>query len=154
SLTATIPEAFMRTAGQVQIAVTNSPPGGGSVAAGLFSIISAPPVLTAVIPSSVTVQSADLTVQLAGTGFTRTATASINGGSISTSYNSSTSLTAIIPGSLLGQVGILNIVVTNPRTSSDPALTSAPAAIQVINPAPVIISLDPSTIQAGQIAPV
>ena len=141
SLTATIPEAFMRIAGQVQIGVTNSSPGGGSAAAGPFSIVSPRPTLTAVTPSSVTIQATDLTVQLTGTGFTLNSAASINGKSIATSYNSSASLAATIPGSLLGQAGVLRLVVTNPPPGGG---TSDPLTLPVLNPVPAISGVSPA----------
>src|SRR5438105_2996757 len=64
-LTATVPEAFMRTAGQVQIGVKNPPPGGGIATGGSFSIARPKPALAGVTPSPATVQLTDLTVQLA-----------------------------------------------------------------------------------------
>src|SRR5262249_31398140 len=135
-LTGTIPDTFLRRSGNVAIGVTNAPPGGGSANGGTFTISSPVPTLSGVNPASTVVLAvpADVVIPLNGTGFTGNSQAKAGATSLTTVFNSSTSLTATIPASLLGQSATLSITVTNPAPGGG---TSGAMPFNVQNPVPV-----------------
>jgi YVTN family beta-propeller protein len=150
-LTGTIPESFLRRSREVHISVRNPAPGGGLATGGVFAITSPQPVLTGVTPSqtpSQPISAADLTVQLSGRGFIDNSIVSIGSAVLRVSFNSATSLSATIPGTLLTRAGILRIVVTNPPPGGG---SSQGAEFLVINTGtPAINSITPSTVLNGQ----
>ena len=72
------------------------------------------PILLSVLPSSVVAGGPAFTLQLTGVGFTSASTVLINGNARTTTYVSSTSLTAQVPASDIATNGQLNVQVTTP----------------------------------------
>ena len=108
------------------------------------------PSLTLISPSSLTAQVAvnaqPLQINVTGGNFGQnptnlldTATVLVNGTPVVTQYVSSTQLTALINASFLAAPGVLQISVSNPQPNLAP---SNVAALFVVNPVPVISSLD------------
>ena len=121
SLQTTLSAADFASAAMVQVGVVNPQSAGGTASNTLPFLISASltpnpvPVLTSVSPASVPVGSPATTVALAGSNFVAGSTVSINGStSLSTTFLSATSLTAVIPASALLNAGNLALSVTNP----------------------------------------
>lgn len=146
-LTGTIPASFLERSGNVHIGVTNPGQGGGSADGGVFAINSSLPTLASAAPGNVIIQSADLTIQLTGTGFVGNSSVAAGTTHLVSVFNSSTSLTVTIPAALLNQAGVLQIVVTNPAPGGG---SSAPLNFAVQNPLPVLSGVSPSQLRADQ----
>ena len=106
-----------------------------------FSVLALTPTLTSISPSSTPVQTPNPTtniqVQLTGTNFASSAKVLFNGApsGISTTFNSSTSLSATLPAALLGPFGSTNdIGVLNTPPGGG---KSTPVTFKVVAPPPV-----------------
>jgi trimeric autotransporter adhesin len=113
-LQATLSAAQLAAAGTVAVAVTNPAPGGGTSGTLNFAISNPAPSVTSITPSNAPVGSPSASLAIAGTGFVFGATAQLGATGLATAYVSATQLTATVPGSLLGSVGVLALSVTNP----------------------------------------
>ena len=142
-LTAAVPASLIATAGTASITVTNV---NGSSSDATFTIKPLPPTVTSLSPSSVVAGAEAFTLTVNGTNYQPGSLASVvkwNSTALTTTYVSSTQLTAAVPTSLLRGPGTVNVaIVTAGGTSSSLPFT--------INPAqPVISSLAPSSLHAG-----
>src|SRR5262249_50886051 len=70
----------------------------------------------------------------------------VNGAGRTTTFVSSTQLTAAIPASDIAAAGVLSITVFNPAPGGG---TSTPVVFTVTVPAPILTSISPSTASAG-----
>ena len=107
------------------------------------------PTLSGVTPNSAPAGSAALTVTASGSGYISTSVIEWNGAPLSTSYVSSTSLTAQVPASDLDSVGTASVTVQSlpPGGGTSGAVSftiSSPP-----NPVPTVTSLSPSSGSAG-----
>jgi hypothetical protein len=157
-LTAQIPSALLTTAGTAAVGVTNSS-GGTIVNSGStlgFAITAATtPTVSAISPSSATAGTPNnVTVTLTGTNYVSGANGSVatwcnfcsgNPTNLGTTFVSATSLTAVIPSSLLTAAGSAQIGVTNNGSNS-----SAVNQTFTINPKPVLSNLSTTSAVAGQ----
>ena len=105
--------------------------------------------ITSISPTSVTAGSPDLTVTLTGTNFAVNAAVtwqSTDSGQnmLSATVVSSTTITAVVPSSLLGDGVSASLVVTNPGV-----VPSNPIGFAVNFPVPTISSIAPVSAQAG-----
>jgi trimeric autotransporter adhesin len=133
SLTAAIPAASLAAAGTASITVSNPSPGGGTSSAISFNITNPVPVLTAISPASVTAGSSATTLTLTGSNFVSSAQVEWNGATLSTTYVSATSLTAVIPTANLAAT---SLTATIPAADFSGITASTTATIQVMNPTP------------------
>jgi hypothetical protein len=85
-----------------------------------------------------------VTVSVTGSGFVRGSAVTAGGITLGTSYNSSTSLDAVLPAGLTATIRTLQFRVTNPGNKQ-----SNEVAFQVTAPAPVISRITPSSVNAG-----
>jgi hypothetical protein len=109
SLTAQIPASDLSSTGTATVVVHNPTPGGGTSGALSFTIntpANPAPTITSLSPSSTTAGGPAFTLTVDGTQFISTSQVLWNGSQAPTTYESSTSLTAQIPASNLGSVGI------------------------------------------------
>ena len=146
SLTAQIPSSDLASAGKANIMVQNPGPGGGTSAALTFTVNPPPnpvPTITSLSPDNAVEGGAAFTLTVTGTQFIATSEILWNSSPISTTYVSSTSLTAQIPSSDLASADKANITVQNPGpgggTSAALIFTVNPSP----NPVPTITSLSP-----------
>jgi hypothetical protein len=141
-LTAAITAADILTAGVVNVTVTNPAPGGGTSSAVAFTINIAPPTLTFLSPSSATVGAGAFPLTVNGTGFVNGATVQISGANRTTTFVSSTKVTAAILATDVATPGTSAVTVTNPAPTTGP---SAPpqtfTVIAVNNPVPAVTAL-------------
>ena len=96
------------------------------------------PAITSVSPSSTSAGSPSVTVTITGSGFTSASVAQFNGLALTTTFVSSTTLTATIPaGDLLNQ-GSGQITVTNAGVASNilPFVISSSSSLQFLTVAP------------------
>src|SRR3990167_5435625 len=157
TLTATIPSSDMTSEGTFPITVFNPTPGGGESNSQTFTISVTPPTpnpvptLTSISPSSATQNDPEFTMTLTGTDFVSTSVARFNGVSRTTTYVSSTQLTATIPSSDLTTAGNFPITVFTPSPGGGESgsktftVTPAPTAPTVPLP-PVGEAVRPTTI--------
>ncbi len=104
------------------------------------------PTLSAISPSTVTAGGGALALTLTGTGFLSISTVELDGSPISFTFGSSTTLSASVPAAVVAVGGSHGITVVNPPPGGG---SSAPAILQVENPAPTIGSLSPNPVPVG-----
>ncbi len=106
------------------------------------------PTLNSVTPDTAAQYSPSLTLSISGTNFVPGCHVIFNGFPLSTVYSDPTSLTALVPASLLGTAGLYSLDVSN---SSITGTTSNTLSFTVIagNPVPSISSLSPSSLAVG-----
>jgi len=109
------------------------------------------PVLSSVSPAQVFAGGQAFSMQLVGTGFTSASTVLVNGDPQTTTYVSSTSLTAEVPASDIATVGQLNVHVTTPApgggTSNDEVVSIIAAPLTTPT---VAVTPQTATITAAQ----
>jgi hypothetical protein len=140
-LSASIPSNLLTTVGQFSITVTT--PCGTSNAI-QFSVTG--PLITSVQPGSAPWCGSDLSITVTGSGFQAGAVVRWNSTSLSTSFANATSLTAIVPASLLRTAGTASLTVQNPG-----AITSNSYGFVVSGSSPAITSLSPNSAYTGAV---
>ncbi len=111
------------------------------------------PSLSGVSPNSASVGSAALTITASGTGFVSASLIEWNGASLTTTYVSSTSLSAQIPASDLSSTGTASITVNTPApgggASGPITFTISPAAttLTILNVEGSDLTWDPSQLK-------
>src|SRR5262249_19545361 len=100
------------------------------------------PSLTSISPASTTVGSSGFTLTVTGSNFVSGSVVRVNGASRTTTFVSSTQLTAAIPASDLAVAALLSLSVFTPTPGGG---TSAAVTFTVNNPAPSISNISPST---------
>lgn len=145
-LSATIPPGLLTTSGSVPVTVVTPGPGGGTSPSISFTISNPSAAIQNINPSAAFVGSAALQMTVNGGGFVSGSAVLFNGASLSTTYQSSTSLKAQVPASSLTAAGDFPIAVQNPAPGGG---VSAPVVFRVQYPAPSTSSLSPSTVAAG-----
>ena len=142
------------TAGTVTITVFTPAPGGGtsnSVTLTINATSSPVPQISTITPSSV-LAGGSAQIKIIGTNFIVGSVATVNGSNRATTFNSSTQLALTLDQSDLVAAGELNIAVLNP-----PAQGVTPPGggisnsilLNVVNPAPVIVGVNPQDFVAG-----
>jgi hypothetical protein len=155
SMTATIPAADLTAAGTASITAVTAGPGGGTSAAQTFAIDNAP-TLTSVSPAAVAAGAASTTITLIGTNFVSGSTVDLTNNytnpplatvtPLTTTFVSSTELTAVIPAADLTAGGNNSISVVN--TGQAGGTTNAlPFAVN--NPTPTLTGVTPDTAAVG-----
>ncbi len=132
-LTASVPASLIAAVGTASVTAVN--PGGATSTAASFNIGSAsPPTISSLSPNSAAAGGAALTLTVNGTGFTTESVVDWNGTGLTTTYVSSTQLTAAVPASLTATAGSADITVVNPGglTSSPPFTFTVSAALRFI----------------------
>jgi hypothetical protein len=149
SVNATVPATDLADGGTAAITVFNPAPGGGSSAAASFTVNNPPPAIAAVSPASVVAGSDAQTLDLTGTGFVPSSAAEWNGTALATLWVSATELKATLPTSAMAGSSANAITVQNPAPGGG---TSAAAAFNITSPTPVLTSISPQIVPAGQAA--
>src|SRR5258708_7664131 len=145
-LTAPIPAGHIASPGTLSISVTNAAPGGGTSSALTLAVNNPVPSLSSISPSSATAGSGGFTLTVNGCNFVSGSIVRVNGSNRTTTFVSSTQLTATIPASDIASPGTLSISVTNAAPGGG---TSSALALAVNNPVPSLSSISPSNATAG-----
>ena len=147
-LTAAIPSSDLASAGTAQVTVVSPPKGGGTSSAVAFTIGNVVPVATSLSPASVTAGSPAFELTVSGSGFVSGATVQWNGVARTTTFVSSSALKAAIVAADVATAGTAQVRVVNPAPGGG---TSAALAftIQALAPVPVIATLAPASVVAG-----
>jgi hypothetical protein len=141
SIVATVPATA--TTGNVVAVIS-----GITTNAKLFTVIppNVAPSLTSISPTSATVGASGFTLTLTGTGFISTSQVQWNGSIRSTTYVSSTQLTAVITAADLATEGTPSVTVVNPAPGGG---TTAGVTLTINGLAPTLTSISPSFAVAG-----
>jgi hypothetical protein len=114
-----------------------------------FTIDQPVPTLTAISPTSATVNGPAFTLAVNGTNFTQNSQVQWNGSGRATTYLNDLQLTAaILTSDLVTTAGSASITVVNP-TPGGGTSNAMTFTINATNPVPVITSLNPSSANAG-----
>jgi hypothetical protein len=148
-LRATIPTSKLSAVGVLRISVGTSPPGGGASKEVTFDVQNPTATLTSLSPLSVVAGSGATTLTVAGTGFVAGAKIVYGSTDLTTTFGSSTSLSATIPASLLVSSGTAPITVVNPPPGGG---TSSAISFTVANPTAAIQAINPSAAFVGSAA--
>ncbi len=148
-LTATIPAVDVETGGLASVVVVNPLPGGGTSNAQTFTILNPAPATTLLDPSSIGAGSSDFTLTVSGTNFVSASVVDWNGSSRATTFISSSTLTATITAADVTTVGTSSITVVNPTPGGGTSNAQIFAVTTAINPAPTIVSINPTSATAG-----
>jgi IPT/TIG domain len=124
----------LATVGLAGMILLSTSCGGGNSAGGGSGGSGAPPPnipsLTTISPTSATAQSSAVGLTLLGSNFEKSAIVQWNGSAISSSWVSSTLMTAAIPASNLASVGSAKVTVTNPSAGGG---TSAAQTFTIVD---------------------
>jgi hypothetical protein len=143
-LTAAIPAGDVASAAFLSISVVNPTPGGGVWSLG-FNVVNPLPTLNSLAPDTVIAGSGQLTLTLNGSNFIPASVVQMNGSNRSTTFVSSTQLTAAIPASDVATAALLSVSVVNPT----PGGGVWSLGFNVVNPVPTLNNLSPDTVTAG-----
>ncbi len=143
-LSAVIPAEAIASGGAVPVDVVNPEPGGGASNISVFNITGPAAAITSLNPSQVFAGSTDFVVVVSGSGFVNGAVVRVNDQDRPTTFISDTRLAAVILSSDVQNAGTAGITVANPSGSPSNALQ-----LSILNPSPVLSSLNPASVQAG-----
>jgi hypothetical protein len=145
-LTATILVGDIVAAGTFPVTVVNAAPGGGTSNVVNFQVNNPVPTVTTLSPTSGTAGGAQFTLTVNGTNFISTSTVQWNGTARTTTYVSSTQVTAVILAADIATGGTFPVTVVN---STPGGGTSNAVNFTVNNPVPTITTLSPTSATAG-----
>src|SRR6266513_2042886 len=134
------------TAGTTNVIISASN-GAGTCNTGSATVvitINAAPTISSLNPTCVTPGGPQFTLTVNGTNFVSTSTVNWNGTALTTTFVSSTQLTAAVPASLIATAGTASITVANPCAGA----TSTAVTLSIAN-TPVITSPFTATGQIG-----
>ncbi len=150
-LTATIPGSSLSAIGTLSVTIFNPQPSGGVSNVVLLPVYSTLPGLNTISPTSAAVGVASETLTITGTGFYPGSVAYFNGTPLTTTYSSSTTLSASVPSGNLGLAGVFDVQVFNVGTGgglSNPlsfAVNATAAGLGL----PELVDLAPNGAQAN-----
>jgi len=104
------------------------------------------PTLTSISPTSATAGGAAFTLTVDGSNFISSSVVRWGGANRTTTFGSSTQLTAAIPASSIANGGTVNVTVFNPTPGGG---STTPLTFTVENPVPTLLLLTPSSAVAG-----
>lgn len=148
-LDVSIPPSDIAAPGTATIQVVNPPPGGGGSNTVTLTIDPQPsrvPTISSIQPSGALVGGGGFTLTVNGTNFTPGSIVTWNGGNRTTTFVSTTQLTATIGSDDLQTPGTVTVAVLNPPPGGGLSNT-VPFAVN--NPPPVLTSLSPNTALAN-----
>lgn len=138
-LSTTLTSSDLATAGS--LAITASTPGGGTSSALTFTINNPAPSLSTISPTTVSAGGSGFTLTVNGSNFVAGSVVRVNGANRSTTFISTTQLTASIPASDIAAAGNLSITVFNAAPGGG---TSSALTLAVSNPVPSVSSVSPN----------
>ena len=104
------------------------------------------PTVTSLTPRAVLAGSPSQTINITGTGYLSSTSATFNGAAIQTTYVSATSLQATVPASALAAGQVATVVLSNPTPGGG---NSAPVDFSVNSPTPAVTGLSPRVVPQG-----
>src|SRR5436853_442598 len=113
-LTIPLAAADQAMLGSHAVIVTNPPPGGGASASVSFTVGNPVPVISGLMPASVTAGTAAPTLTISGSGFLSSSSVTSNGVPHTATFVSASELTISLTSADQATVGSYSVVVTNP----------------------------------------
>jgi hypothetical protein len=151
-LTAQVPAPDIASSGSPSVTVVNPTPGGGTSNAATFTVSSSNPVpsITSLSPTSVAAALKTLALTVNGTNFVSASTIYWNGVAMTTTYSSSSKLTATIPPIGVNAPATANVTVVNPTPGGGTSNTVT-FSVTTWNAQPIlaISSISPTSATAG-----
>src|SRR5215471_10944280 len=144
-LTATLAASDLANAGLLSIFVVD-PASGNSSGVLTFTVNNPTPMLASISPNEVSAGVQAFTLTANGSSFVNGSVVQVNGSNRTTTFVSSTQLSAAIPAGDIAATGPLSISVANPGPGGG---ASATLTLTVTNPAPTLASISPNTVLAG-----
>ena len=142
-LTAPVPASLLAQPGSASVLVTNPDQSQSNTVT--FTINPVGSVITALSPNSAIAGGAAFTLTVTGTGFVSGAVVEWGTNALTTTFVSTTQLTAAVQAAMIAQIGSVSVVVINPnKAQSNSATFSIGAAVQ-----PTITSVNPASAGAG-----
>ena len=151
-LMATILPADVLNAGTLNITVFNAAPGGGASNAVTLAVNNPVPEIADLQPNAVAAGSQAFTLTINGLGFVPGSVVQWNGQPRPTTFVSTTQLTIPVSAAEVAAPANLNINVVNPAPGGGTSGTRIFRITAQPNPAPILISLTPSSTIAGSAA--
>jgi hypothetical protein len=151
-LTAAITAADIASAEMASVTVVGSSLFGNVTSnAVLFTIVAGNPVptITSLSPTSVTAGPAAFTLTVNGTNFVSNSAVQWNGSNRTTTFMSSTQLTAAITAADIASAGTASVTVLNPSSGGGTSNSVSFTITQSNNSVPVVTSLSPTSVTAG-----
>jgi hypothetical protein len=120
-----VPSERVVNAASVPVKVHNPPNSGGGSNLLSFTVASETTriALASVAPAEATAGSAELGLEVSGSGFGSQARVRFNGAEVPTTVASTTTLTAVVPSAMLRLAGVMSVVVFDPAGGGTGALT-------------------------------
>jgi len=154
-LTAVVPGSSVANAGNITVGVTNGE-GKGYSNTVTFSVTAATvttaPTISSLSPTGCAAGSSDFTLTVGGTNFINGSTVYFGERLLTTTYVSSTKLTALVPAVAVATAGKVGVVVTNGEGkghSSAASFSVTTTTTTTPPPAPTISGLSPNSVVAG-----
>ncbi len=147
SLTAAAPASVMSAAGSYSVQVVNPAPGGGTATVGAVFLVTNPtPGLSGISPQTVVAGNPAFTLTVSGSDYVAASVVRIDGVNQSTTFVSSTQLTANVAAATIASPGPHSVAVF---TVAPGGGTSPSTTLFVNNPAPLAASVTPSAVLVG-----
>jgi len=152
-LQASVSSNDVSTAGTLEIAVVNPPPGGGSSTNFPLTIKNPVPVITTLAPTGILAGSAASILGVNGSSFVPDSVITLNGAPRPTTFTSSTAIQASLNAGDFSSAGVVQIRVANPADGgsgggTSNTITFAVNATELSGP-PLIVDLAPDGSQAN-----
>ncbi len=127
-LRASVSASLIQFSGTGGITVTTA---AGTSASAAFTINAALPAISGLTPSVTTVGGAGFTLTINGAYFTSATASKLGSTALTTTYVSSTQLTAAVPASLIASAGTASVTVTTAAGTSPPAAFAIYPALRI-----------------------
>jgi RHS repeat-associated protein len=142
----TVPDAYLENAGQLEIKAISPTPEGGASNLLYLNVVNPAPSITALQPNQASAGAPGITLTALGWGFFNDTILSVNNAPRSFTLLSLSQLRTTLTGTDLENGGYLDITVSNPLPGGG---TSTPVKFTVLNPAPTLTSVDPTTLHVN-----
>lgn len=113
-LSATLPATSLTNAGTFSVVASNPAPGGGVSSPFSFQVQNPAPSITTLSPNTVYYGATNTTVTVTGTGFVPSSVVKIGSSTLTTTYVTSTTLTAVVPASAFSSGTSVSLTVVSP----------------------------------------
>ncbi len=125
---------------------SSTPASGPTSPAPTTSAANPTPAITSITPASLLAGSPSQVLTIAGSGFIASTVAQLDGTALATTFQTSTSVTAVVPASAMAADGTKKITVLNPG----PGGGSSPVqSYSIAVPVPNILGISPQTVPQG-----
>lgn len=146
SLEVQIPEELLHNAGVFELMAVNPSPEGGASNRVDLKVENPAPAISSLNPEQTLSGTAELTLTVKGSGFFDDTTVYVKGVEKEFTLNNSSQFELTLTAEDLGKGASLEIRASNPAPGGG---VSAPALLRVLNPTPLLSSLNPPSISAG-----